>query len=38
VVEGVGQAKAPAPPTNGHAAAVTPETPNAAAAAAGTRS
>jgi DNA-binding NarL/FixJ family response regulator len=44
VVEGVGQAKsAPpvppaAPPTNGHAPAVAPETPNAAAAAAGSRS
>src|SRR5258708_4260947 len=39
VVEGVGQAKpvAPAPPTNGHASA-TPETPNTAAAASGSRS
>jgi len=41
VVEGVGQAKPAAQPTNGHAPAATPETPNgaaAAAAAAGSRS
>jgi len=37
VVEGVGQAKQAAPPTNGHASAA-PETPNAAAAAAATGS
>jgi DNA-binding NarL/FixJ family response regulator len=38
VVEGVGQAKPAASPANGHAPAVAPETPNAAAAAAGSRS
>jgi len=38
VVEGVGQAKQAAPPTNGHAPETAPETPNAAAAAAGSRS
>ncbi len=38
VVEGVGQAKPAAAPTNGHAPEAAPETPNASAAAAGSRS
>ncbi len=38
VVVGVGQAKPAAPPSNGHAPEAAPETPNASAAAAGSRS